>query len=200
MMNRAILTLVDSTVSNPAILTLSSDACIAIMNRHYYVYIFFKPSDSVTTWPLHLHTANYLEMSNITLHDRLWRSWKTDRLGSVIAGVLKFPQCIQLEMVGPLSLFTCWLVWRWSSICWWMTASSRAVFVVHSDVCSYYISSCTRFLDIEIHNNNGGWQSCGVYDCESFAFASFQAWQFSRIGLFPLLKCHPCIFRSARDL
>jgi hypothetical protein len=42
--------------------------------------------------------------------------------------------------------------------------------VVYLDVRSYYFSACTRFLDIAIHKNYGGWHSC-VYNCESFAFA-----------------------------
>jgi hypothetical protein len=40
-----------------------------------------------------------------------------------------------------------------------------------SDVCSYYFSSCTRFLDIKIHNNNGRWQSRGAYKYECFLYA-----------------------------
>lgn len=33
-------------------------------------------------------------------------------------------------------------------------------------VCSNNFSSCTRFLDVTVHNHNGRWQSCGMYEHE----------------------------------
>ena len=120
-------------------------------------------------WNILLLLVNSLEVSYDSLLDRLWRSWKTVQVGFVVVGVLKSLQCYQLEMVGPLSLFPCRLAFVSDhSICWRITGSYMLFLVVPSDVCSYYFSSCKRFLDTEIHNHPGGWQSCGVYRYEPF--------------------------------
>ena len=52
-------------------------------------------------------------------------------------------------MVGPLSLFPCRLAFVSDhSICWRITGSYILFLVVPSDVCSYYFSSCKRFLAV----------------------------------------------------
>lgn len=123
-------------------------------------------------WSIYLPSVNSLEVSYDSVLGRLWRYWKTAHPGSVIAGVLKSLQCYQLEMVGQLSSFTCRLAFVSDhDICWRITGSYIWFLVAPSDVCSYYFSSCTRFLDIEIHNHFGGWQSCGAYSHEPYFFA-----------------------------